>query len=535
MFIKKLDYLSPPVTFYYQGSLSHSSIVSGIISIISILLLFIQIVYYTLDIINRKGVNAFYFNTFRKDVGIYPCNASSFFHFISLGEIGADYWREGVDFTRYRILGFETYFTNYLKDKNLSKYDHWLYGICNNDTDTKGIGHLIYYQYYENSACIRKYFSSNDQKYYDTSDPKFRWPIIAHGTFHENNIFYNIIIEGCREDSIKLILGEGYDKCKKDTTKELNTAYFYFINNYIDVLNYKNPNIKFLYRIENSMYNKGYYQNNLNFNPVIIKSHYGLFLDEIKEETSYIYERNDVTTVDDDNNNIYTAYYFWLKNSVHYYERTYKRIQDVISKIGGITQFVLIVSTYINKFFNQYIVLCDTQILLSSSIHTEKKTNIKMKNKIKKELEKEKTNNIYNKNNKIENLDNKKPKIENLKNRNENNLSKSNNFFNKTEDMYHNSNFRIQKSENEYNKPIETITHHKKNPKQNFFSFIVFKLFCERKNKWFNIYYNFRTKIISEEHLIKNHLNIYNLLRATENKRRFKRNSYQLKDLIKLI
>ena len=39
----------------------------------------------------------------------------------------------------------------------------------------------------------------------------------------------------------------------------------------------------------------------------------------------------------------------------------------------------------------------------------------------------------------------------------------------------------------------------------------------------------------SEEHLIKNHLNVYNLLRINEKKRNFRRNSYQLKDLTKLI
>ena len=32
------------------------------------------------------------------------------------------------------------------------------------------------------------------------------------------------------------------------------------------------------------------------------------------------------------------------------------------------------------------------------------------------------------------------------------------------------------------------------------------------------MYENFRIKIISEEHLIKNHLNIYNLLKVTEKK-----------------
>jgi len=42
-------------------------------------------------------------------------------------------------------------------------------------------------------------------------------------------------------------------------------------------------------------------------------------------------------------------------------------------------------------------------------------------------------------------------------------------------------------------------------------------------------------KIISEEHLIKNHLNIYNLLRVIEKKRNNRRDSYELNDLIQII
>ena len=215
MFIKKLDYLSPNVTFYYKGYLSHSSIISGIISIISIFLIIIQMGYYCLYIVKRKGLNAFYFNSFLEDIGIFPLNASSLFHFISLGELGQNYWNEGVNFTKYRILGFETYSTYYLDDKNLSKYNHWLYGLCNNNSDTEGIGYLINYDYFEQSACIRKYYDSKEQKYYDTDHPKFRWPVIGHGTFNKNNIFYNIIIESCKEDTLNLILGDGYT-CIKD-------------------------------------------------------------------------------------------------------------------------------------------------------------------------------------------------------------------------------------------------------------------------------------------------------------------------------
>jgi len=546
MFIKKLDYLSPNVTFYYKGYLSHTSIISGIISIISILIMTIQIGYYCLYIIQRKGLNAFYFNSFLEDVGTFPFNASSLFHFISLGELGQNYWNVGVNFTKYRIIGFETYSIYYLDDKNLSKYNHWLYGLCNNNSDTEGIGYLINYKYFEQSACIRKYFDSKDQKYYDTDHPNFRWPIIGHGIFSKNNIFYNIIVESCKEDTLNLILGDGYT-CINDPLIELNTVYFYFINHYIDLLNYKNPNTKFLYRIETGIHKDEFYINNLNFIASNIETNNGLLFDNIKEEKTYIFERNDVARQmkfkkEED---LFISYYFWILNNMNYYQRNYKRIQDVISSIGGFNQVVIFISIYINSFYNKYIQLKDTESLIFSSIYSEKKKMTKemIENKVSEKIKFSKKDNInkfpIKKDDKNKsNINARNKKIE----ENINNFSKSdNNFLNNSENITHKFKYpsRVNKIENEIkNNTINeksdsaNITHNKI---KNFCEFIVFKLFCKKKYKWFEVYDNFRIKIISEEHLIKNHLNIYNLLRAIKHKKRFRRNSYELKDLINLI
>ena len=58
---------------------------------------------------------------------------------------------------------------------------------------------------------------------------------------------------------------------------------------------------------------------------------------------------------------------------MNYYERSYKKIQDAISSIGGISQFITIVASYINRFYNHYIILSDTQALLNSNIKKQKK------------------------------------------------------------------------------------------------------------------------------------------------------------------
>ena len=251
MFIKRLDFISPPVTFYHQGYLSHSSIISGIISIISITFIFALAIYFSLDIIKRNDPNVFSYNSFTEDAGIFPINSSGIFHFISMATLLDNFEINGVNFTDFRIIGFEESSENYLKDRNLYGRNHWLYGQCNNKTDTEGIGYLIDYPFFEKSACIRKYYSTEDQQYYDTSDSKFRWPEIAHGTYHKDSKIYSIVVEKCKEESLKVISGEGLQCRNFFDSDKLNTSfygiiYFYFVNHYIDALNYENPNIKFI-------------------------------------------------------------------------------------------------------------------------------------------------------------------------------------------------------------------------------------------------------------------------------------------------
>ena len=68
-----------------------------------------------------------------------------------------------------------------------------------------------------------------------------------------------------------------------------------------------------------------------------------------------------------------------------------------------------------------------------------------------------------------------------------------------------------------------------------FLSYVSFKFLCKKSKNYFYVYNNFREKIISEEHLIKNHLNIYNLIKIADKKKNFRRNSYKIKDLFKLV
>jgi len=202
MFIKQLDFISPRVTFYHKGYLAHSSILSGILSIIAIVLIAIIAVYFSLEIIRRENPNSSYFISFIEDAPTYQMNSSSLFHFINVAQNTYTTFYEGIDFTTFRIIGFQRHYMNYLNtNKNLSNIYHWLYGYCDNETDTEGISHLITYDFFGKTACIKKFYNIIDHKYYDKNDPNFQWPELGHGSFHQNNSVYNIVVERCQEET----------------------------------------------------------------------------------------------------------------------------------------------------------------------------------------------------------------------------------------------------------------------------------------------------------------------------------------------
>ena len=543
MFLKKLDYVSPPITFYHKNYLAHTSILSGILSIISFILILIISGYFAFQIIHRQDPSVFNFKRIIEDAGAFPVNASSFFHFISLRTQTQEFTNGGMDFRSFRIIGLDVHHSAYLNNKNLSNFDFWLYGYCNNESDTKGISHLIEFDFFKKSACIRKYFSSTDQRYYNTDDPKFIWPVQAHGTSNPNNKYYNMVLERCEEETINQILGEGIH-CRTDNeTRDIlstNAALrMYLIDHYIDVLNYKSPSTKFFVTIENNLKEGIYPINHLNFNPSFIKTNKGLVFDEIIENSTYSYERNDVFTYEDATNKIYTIYCFWLGNRIDYYERTYKRLQDIISNIGGFYQFIIFSAVFINRFYNSFVILFDTENLLNSSISNEKfhllkKGKISYPKKVEEIINKKYHKSSVNKIN--DKISNERSFNKILNNSTIKDKVKSNNDFS-TVDI---ENFTIsQKITLPLNKNIpkrgsviENIT----NDFSNFWKFILFKLSIGKKKKAFEFYHKFRVKLLSEEHLIRNHLNIYMLLRLNKNKMSNKRRySFQLKDLIKIV
>ena len=199
MFLKEIDFLSKPITLFYQGSSSHSSSLSGFLSILCLVIVIIFSIHDIKTVFKRgsETPSSASFTYYIEDAGTISFNPSSLFHFISIENLN-DEKEEDFNFSYFNAIGIEAPISEYATEMDIKKYDHWLYGFCN-DSDINDLKDIINIDFFTKSACIRKYYNSESEEYYDTNDPKFKWPSISHGTFHPQNNIYSIIIIECNQ------------------------------------------------------------------------------------------------------------------------------------------------------------------------------------------------------------------------------------------------------------------------------------------------------------------------------------------------
>ena len=366
MFIKKFDMLSPPITLFYKGENNHSSILSAILTIIAYAIIIAAGFYYALIFINRESPTAYFFNRYVEDAGTFPINSTSMFNFVQIYSTTTSS-PIPTDFNKLEIVGIDVTIDNYESDPDLSKFNHWVYGNCNNDTDTEGIKYLINQDLFTECACIKKYYNKETKKYYDLKDKNFIWPYIIHGASHPDVNYYGVLIRKCANTELRI---NNFEQCSsdEDIDKYIEHIYvnFRIIDHYADVLNYQKPFTKYLYSITSGIFNGTYTINHLNFNPALMQTHNGIFFDNIVEEPAYFFTLNEKITSEVGNTRLISGFYFWMQNVQQYYEREYKRLQDILSDIGGIGSIILIIAQAINFLISNFIILLDTEELISS-------------------------------------------------------------------------------------------------------------------------------------------------------------------------
>ena len=378
MFFKKFDRISPLITLSFKGDNMHSSIISGILTLLGYALTTIFGIMYAIDFVEKKKPSAYFYSRFIKDAGKFTLNPQSLFHYIYfLNKTGSTI--VPLDINKVSIIGVQNITTDDYSSIDLESTNHWVYCYCKSEIDSRNIGHLIENEEeFENSACIRRYYDTKTKKYYPTRDEKnFVWPSMEHGMSHPTYSYYGIIIEKCKDSNLRDLLDLSLNKC--DNNEAIDNYIFnkvivlQIIDYYSDVLNYNEPFTKYFYSISNLLFPKYYTVNNMNFNPAKIKTHTGIILDHVVEEDSVIFSQNEKVTMDeeveikdeegrpiynDNNEKIYkstgivSSYYFYLQNRLQIYGRNYKKLQDILSSIGGLSRTFFLVANIINSFFS---------------------------------------------------------------------------------------------------------------------------------------------------------------------------------------
>ena len=554
MFFRNLDFLSPPITIYYKGRRKHTSVISGIITIISYLIILACIIYYLIDFIEKSNPTTYFFNRYVEDAGIFSFNESSIFHYINLIATTRDR-RNEFDFNSIMIYGIKFNIENCINNIDIASTNHWEYALCNYDEDISDIKlkNLIDKNIFHKSACLKKYYSSEEKRYFKKGESGFKFPTLEHGASHPNRTLYGIIIESCNNNSIK---NNCNSKEKIESFFSKHALSLNFIDHYVDVLNYNEPIEPYIYTITDGLtISSTLTLNNLNFEPRLIRTHNGFFLDHIEEEKSYSFVQNEKMTINRQGKNVVAAFYFWMQNNMIYNERYYKKFQDLLSNIGGLGSFILLIGFVINLFVNPYIIILDTQDLIFRIDEKNfiKDMDIKKTTYFLKEKENQKETLFQNINNNIKNTlqssnlplftndkeENEKLESDNLniKNKNKNKTSinlLNTNFLikykkinpaikkNKTE-LFDDNRFKeinIEKSFFEIkDKNNQIIEKPIKKQKFSWCNYILYIMFFKNKNFKIKFYEYFRAQILSEESIIQNNLDIYKLLNHCNIKR----------------
>ena len=589
MFLKKFDMISPPITLFFKGEGSHVSIYSGLLSIVAYVIVVVAAFYYALGFINRDSPKAYFFTRYVDDAGTFPVNATQMFHFIQVSDPNTNE-KVPLDFAAFKIVGFDdAYSDNYMDDPGIVKTkNHWVYGKCNNISDTKGISYLIDQKYYEESACIRKYYDATKRKYFETNEEGFRWPVILKGCSNPERTYYGIIMQRC--DMADPFLKEQGPTCKSSSEIDavVNSVSFNFqiIDHYADMLNYDMPFTKYFYEVTSSITANNFIIQHLNFNPANMLTHNGFFFDNQVREEAYFFTQNEKQTVIESDvqkqnrttNGCLIGVYYWMQNTLQYYERNYDRVQDVLSDIGGISSIVLTIAGILNLLIYHFIVLLDSEDLV---LNTEKEnydprelnkrpTILKKANEVMfpprrpyqprkpaygndsgqqqpssnyqrlmkdgvdiysnnnlKDEKNEQYKNLYLKRNNILNSNNnydisKEGGGDNYQGGNNRGYGGRNNNQNYNRGNYNKGGYsestmaRNLKDENITEKKDEFDPESKPLEKQNFHwcKYLGYLICCGRTDKKITYYEDFRAKMISEENIIQNYLDIYKLLKA---------------------
>lgn len=382
MFLEKIDYLSPPISLYFNSKRTHTSKIGGFIVFVMILGCFSYSFLLLHEIITHSNVISLIYKKFEWEAGLYAMNTNQLFHFFQIFCSEAGGYFDKYDSKYIRI--YITYVHNDIEQSKLHNYDHWVFEECREGIDNKDIRQELFENIvnFTNSACIRYYFNSKEQKYYSIGEEEFIWPHLEHGISRRDNVYLTSLIEKCSNESIlTTLLG---NCAPAESIEEYVQKYFgfymYLFDTSIDPTNYSYPFQNYFQIISTGIGNsKTFVENYIHFAPVRMRTKVGEIFGEYHDKNSLFFDFNRKGTAESFNRILLKNFYL-MQNNINIYERRYKGVFDILSSIGGAIQLLFFGCSMVNFIYNGYIIIMDTnhffcQIEKVSQIERNKNIN----------------------------------------------------------------------------------------------------------------------------------------------------------------
>ena len=362
--MENIDFLSPPITLFYLKRRTHTSKIGGLLVIFLVTLIFTYISYTFIDESSNKNVNSVFYKKYENEAGYFSFNTSSLFHFFLFLNSANKNFIDKYDNKNIRIYTIPS--LNCDKESDLISNDHWVFDSCNEE-NIKNLNKnmFINIKNFTNGACIKYYYNSTKKEYFSIDNPNFIWPNLEHGVSNNDNKFVNTIVTKCSNSSISVKV-LGYCNSENEINNYLiehQAIYLYFIDNLIDVTNYRNPLQSYFYPI-NSNIGKGitFVDNYIHYSPVRLSTNEGLIFNNKINLNSISFDQNRKGEAKNSENgvSILVKYHHLLQNNVLIYERSYNNLFDIFSQIGGVVQMLFYIFYGVNYLYNTYIILYDT-------------------------------------------------------------------------------------------------------------------------------------------------------------------------------
>ena len=372
-YLKKFDMISPNNILYFNNEPSHQSSFSGLLSLLCYSLIFFFFIYFSLDVIKKKNPTSYFYKQFIEEVGTYYLNTSTIFHYIQLLDEDNNI---RIDDNSFIMFGTEEYIDRFLLNFSLEETDHYYYGKCIKN-DILNNESIINEENIFNSYCIRGFWNATLKENILTSHNNFIYPYLKYGSNSKKhkNIGYGVYIIKCQNISYRK------NKCKirneiEEEYSKLLRIKFTLIDNNFDITIYKKPVVPYLLEVTNHLTGNTITMNNLNFVPVNIKSDDGYVFSNNYIIDSFRFDLNEKLSYNKNNNNsVISAFYFIMGNKVEIYMRTYKKFQDALANIGGVSKALLMLAFVLNFLINDYVINKDINKHYFAILKDNKKNN----------------------------------------------------------------------------------------------------------------------------------------------------------------